>query len=446
MADAPHSLVSGPPLRWWPLADRLLVELNRFEEKREKVKRHDYEGCKKADTKDWWEYVVRLASELETECAAAVVYLADRVPWMDPEPILSLAQAIDQAFRNAIDHETDPDVGAVRVAINRARMAYLTLRTLSAERDETADRSGPATPAATGFEPPRPSPPERSRVWVRWRDRPGEFPIDLQECQRFSISDPSTDEWAEELRVYYLTPGEVWVQHSGHEMPVGNPEAGPWEYGETFTEADPVHAARDIFEHHGGKLPPELERYLGIVSDPKAFSLWMLKGTEWDDRGSDVPPSAAPPDLPASAAPGTEARSDAATPAGEAAAVAPPGFEPRRDQQPPPEAARRPSPGTEALARAGGQHAPSPVRRMKQPPRHAFEAYALHTEAGWKQDAVARKMAERLRRPGINQGTVSRWVAQVRKWKGAGNPSPGAVPRVFPTDPRKLDRGAGRLK
>jgi hypothetical protein len=76
----------------------------------------------------------------------------------------------------------------------------------------------------------------------------------------------------------------------------------------------------------------------------------------------------------------------------------------------------------------------------KEPPREAFQAYALYTDAGWDQRAVARKLSTELGRP-IHQGTVSRWVNRVKTWRGAGGERPALTPKMIPTDPMKLDGG-----
>jgi hypothetical protein len=76
--------------------------------------------------------------------------------------------------------------------------------------------------------------------------------------------------------------------------------------------------------------------------------------------------------------------------------------------------------------------------RLKEPSRLAFDAYALHVEAGWRQTAVANQLSEVLGRR-ITQGQVSRWVQEVRKWRGEGNVSPRPTNRPIPMDPRKID-------
>jgi hypothetical protein len=85
----------------------------------------------------------------------------------------------------------------------------------------------------------------------------------------------------------------------------------------------------------------------------------------------------------------------------------------------------------------------APRKRLKEPSPEAFEAYALYN-ASWDQMSVAKQLAKKLNRPTLGQGTISRWVAHVREWLGAGNPVPNPAPKTFSTDPTKIDRGPGR--
>jgi hypothetical protein len=82
------------------------------------------------------------------------------------------------------------------------------------------------------------------------------------------------------------------------------------------------------------------------------------------------------------------------------------------------------------------------TKRLKEPPREAFQAYYLYLAWG-NQTEVAKKMSEELRRP-INQGTVSRWCNQVSEWIGDGNPRPEFPSKTILTDPAILDKGVGR--
>lgn len=83
--------------------------------------------------------------------------------------------------------------------------------------------------------------------------------------------------------------------------------------------------------------------------------------------------------------------------------------------------------------------------RMKQPCDDAITAYRLQIGTGLKQGKLAQKLIELWRRP-VDQGTVSRWLSQVRKFIEAGNVLPGVedkLRRQKPTvmDPRRIDLG-----
>ncbi len=111
---------------------------------------------------------------------------------------------------------------------------------------------------------------------------------------------------------------------------------------------------------------------------------------------------------------------------------------------PPTEAQPSPIEPNTAVPEADAQSASVASKSPKEPPREAFEAYALHVETAWDQSSVARKLSESLGRP-ISQGQVSRWVKAVREWREAGSASlgsdPTTRPKTFPVDPSRLDLG-----
>jgi hypothetical protein len=70
--------------------------------------------------------------------------------------------------------------------------------------------------------------------------------VDFRQCEQVIVEDPRRWEGCDRLRVFYLTPQGLWVEHLEDEFPTGDPESDPWEWGANFREADPVVVAREI--------------------------------------------------------------------------------------------------------------------------------------------------------------------------------------------------------
>jgi hypothetical protein len=81
---------------------------------------------------------------------------------------------------------------------------------------------------------------------------------------------------------------------------------------------------------------------------------------------------------------------------------------------------------------------------MKQPSKDAIAAYRLWFLTGKTQTELAEQLTEELKRP-ITQGTVSRWLKQVKAWLKAGNVLPDLTPtrhpKPQPMDPERIDLG-----
>jgi len=95
----------------------------------------------------------------------------------------------------------------------------------------------------------------------------------------------------------------------------------------------------------------------------------------------------------------------------------PPVIQPQRADDsggPPPQ----PAEPLELAAQPSGSR---PVR--KEPSKDAFAAYRLQLLTGKTQKELAEQLTAELRRP-VGQGTVSRWLKQVRAWLKAGNVLP----------------------
>jgi hypothetical protein len=84
---------------------------------------------------------------------------------------------------------------------------------------------------------------------------------------------------------------------------------------------------------------------------------------------------------------------------------------------------------------------------MKEPSKDAFAAYRLSRGTGKKQSELARLLTDALNRP-IQQGTVSRWIAEVRDWLTAGNVLPDLSPshdrKPTAMDPERIELGKRR--
>jgi hypothetical protein len=90
------------------------------------------------------------------------------------------------------------------------------------------------------------------------------------------------------------------------------------------------------------------------------------------------------------------------------------------------------------------QGAQGAQRPMKQPSNDAFTAYRVWVATGIIQEELAEMLTKELKRP-VHQGTVSRWIDQVKSWLEAGNVLPDLSPPLNkkPTaiDPERIDLG-----
>src|SRR5262245_61147161 len=112
MANGPSSSAGGPPLRWWELATQLHLELHRSRARGGLSRFLDFERLK-VGTAEWWQHFETLALELKPECAKAVAYLLAQAPSLSPEPVVSLALALDQAVGYVVSEEKVPDLQGV---------------------------------------------------------------------------------------------------------------------------------------------------------------------------------------------------------------------------------------------------------------------------------------------------------------------------------------------
>jgi hypothetical protein len=96
---------------------------------------------------------------------------------------------------------------------------------------------------------------------------------------------------------------------------------------------------------------------------------------------------------------------------------------------------------------------PSGSRRaLKEPSKDAIAAYRLNLLTGKTQTELAQVLTNQLKRP-VDQGTVSRWLTQVKAWLDAGNVLPDLTVarerKPAPIDPERIDLGErqdGRAK
>jgi hypothetical protein len=88
-----------------------------------------------------------------------------------------------------------------------------------------------------------------------------------------------------------------------------------------------------------------------------------------------------------------------------------------------------------------------PPQSRKEPSKDAIAAYRLKLLTGQTQTELAEQLTKELKRP-IDQGTVSRWLRQVKVWLEAGNvlpdltATPGTKP--MPMDPERIELGERR--
>jgi hypothetical protein len=81
-----------------------------------------------------------------------------------------------------------------------------------------------------------------------------------------------------------------------------------------------------------------------------------------------------------------------------------------------------------------------PTKRLRMPSKQAFAAWYLHS-IGKKQVEIAELMQKKLGRL-VNQGQVSKWINQVTRYLGDGNPLPqlSEISEIS-IDPSQLDMG-----
>jgi hypothetical protein len=79
--------------------------------------------------------------------------------------------------------------------------------------------------------------------------------------------------------------------------------------------------------------------------------------------------------------------------------------------------------------------------KVKEPSKEAIQAYNFYYGTGETQEGVAKTMTDRLKKP-VNQGQVSRWVNQYKKWRDAeGIPIDDTRPNII-VNSNILDVGA----
>ena len=89
----------------------------------------------------------------------------------------------------------------------------------------------------------------------------------------------------------------------------------------------------------------------------------------------------------------------------------------------------------------GGEETTGKLRLAKEPSKEAKQAYQLYFGSGMKQEDVAKKMSDTLKRP-VSQGQVSRWVNEYKKWRKAeGIPVDDKKPNII-SNTDILDMGA----
>jgi hypothetical protein len=106
-----------------------------------------------------------------------------------------------------------------------------------------------------------------------------------------------------------------------------------------------------------------------------------------------------------------------------------------------------PAKDTDTLEHTVAQGAQGAQKPVKQPSNDAFTAYRVWVATGRIQEELAEMLTKELRRP-VHQGTVSRWIDQVKRWLEAGNVLPDLSPplnkKPSAMDPERIDLG-GRL-
>jgi len=99
--------------------------------------------------------------------------------------------------------------------------------------------------------------------------------------------------------------------------------------------------------------------------------------------------------------------------------------------------------GKKRTGQADSGKAGETKKLIQEPSKEANQAYQLCYATGKSQQEVAEIMSKALRRK-VNQGQVSRWITQVKKWRGAnGLPvdEPGKKLPAVTIDPDALDLG-----
>lgn len=80
------------------------------------------------------------------------------------------------------------------------------------------------------------------------------------------------------------------------------------------------------------------------------------------------------------------------------------------------------------------------AKSVKEPSKEATQAYKLYYGSGKSQSEVAEIMTKKLRKP-VNQGQVSRWVTEYKKWAKAYDIPIPEKPTIINMSSNKLDMG-----
>jgi hypothetical protein len=197
------------------------------------------------------------------------VTLPDALTWFEEKWIVQWKSADEtkgepDTPREIYDYLMSLDIDAAQ---NDSELGSSTARNDNSSSLSTVDRTAqPPTPVGSGISEPDF---ERSVQLVTRRDGVGQFRVDLSQCHRFVIVDPSW-EWADCLEIYYFTPDEIWIRRFECYENSGDDEAPEEFYVCKLEATDPLDAARAIYNSclYNKQLPSILEQYRSIVSDP----------------------------------------------------------------------------------------------------------------------------------------------------------------------------------
>lgn len=138
-------------------------------------------------------------------------------------------------------------------------------------------------------------------VYVDRLDGIGEDPVDLDQCRRIVLSDPSAHVWAEEFYTIYMTADGRWFEHWCGDPDIGDPdtffdeddtqaERDAWvkSHSEHYKFLHPQSVARHLIQSFKGKLPAELECHRELVLDTTRYQIWEYQSRGWI-KGPDGP-------------------------------------------------------------------------------------------------------------------------------------------------------------